>query len=286
MTTEAPQDQTRQDDRQDDRQPVRVAASLKPTTIEQLRADSLHIDALVQRELVTTRVKRMAANLNLEGIGVLTVSRRPGGGDYIIDGQHRQQALLTADFGDYLVTCQIYHGLTRAQEAELFRLLNRTVRANAFDDFTKGVVAGDPECVAINAIVESCGLKIGAEKIRGNISAVTKLRNVYAVGGDKALRATLATIVNTWGLTHGAFNGQIIEGIGQFYAQYGEAIQVSDNTSFIRRLAKYEGGPDALLGRARHEQRTYRKPVNVAVMNILIGIYNTGRRTRRLSSSD
>lgn len=180
--------------------PLSVVESIgqKKAKIETHPASSLVRDERVQRSIVDKRVRDIAKDLRFEGIGVVTVSRRKDGKCYILDGQHRVLALIEAGHGDFKVTCRVMEGLTLAQEAALFRLLNNTRRPGAMDDYLKGIVEGDPECLAINAILKRNDLKVSMGAMNGTISCVDAIRKVYRAregAGPAALGFALSTAI-------------------------------------------------------------------------------------------
>lgn len=249
-------------------------------TIEKLPAHTLRVDDRVQRTLSAPRVQRMSNALDLDGLAVLTISRRPDG-DYIIDGQHRYAALVAADMGDWEVDCKVYHGLTLAQEASLFRTLNETRVVGAFDKYTKGVLAGDPECVAVDVLVTEAGLRVAKLPSNGCIAAVRSLTDIYAKpGGPEALAVTLATIVQAWGRGRDSLDGFVIAGVGAVFLRYGGQV---DHMGLSRKLAKRPGGPTALIGDARGMRKMRNSgTVADAMAEIIVRDYNSGKRSGRL----
>src|SRR5262249_42350368 len=91
------------------------------------------INPLGPRDLNQARVAKLAAAFDLEQIGAPVVSHR-GGWYYLIDGQHRIEALKLwlGSWEHQQVQCWCYKGLTEAQEAGLFLTLNDTLTVHAF----------------------------------------------------------------------------------------------------------------------------------------------------------
>ncbi len=81
---------------------------------------ALEIDPTYQRDLDLNWAKNIAENFNPQLLEVLQVSYREGH-YYVFDGQHTLKAL-EMKFGDtdYPVSCKVYHGLTKQEEAQLF----------------------------------------------------------------------------------------------------------------------------------------------------------------------
>lgn len=121
----------------------------------------MRVSALAQRELNESRVEHIAAAMDLEQIGTPTVNERDGH-FYVIDGQHRVEALrrwLGDDCEGQQIQCWSYVGLTEEEEAEKFLKLNDTLTVNAMAKFKVG--AGE------NLIFERDGysITIAREKV-------------------------------------------------------------------------------------------------------------------------
>jgi len=237
-------------------------------------------DERVQRSIIPARVRKLQQSMNLDGIGVITVSKRSDGTLVILDGQHRVQALIDNGMGEWRVECHVHHGLSLPQEAALFRTLNDTRRALPYDDFVKGVLAGDEECVAINDIVEGAGLKVADQVGDGRVRAVTALRRIYGSGESVApetLRDTLDVAIAAWGRTADALDGQILTGIGLVLGRYTEEV---DLPVLIRKLAKRPGGPPALLGDARGLKKLEGGSIARSIARLIVITYNRGKRVQ------
>lgn len=252
--------------------------------IKEIPAEKLQLDPTVQREQTPARLKYMEENLDLDAIGVLTVSDRGRGNYFILDGQHRWQALVNTGLGEWPVRCHVYSKLSTAEEAQLFRDLNNTKRRSAYDDFSKGVLAGDPECVAITRIVGDAGLKIGAQKSDGVIRAVAALSRTYRSAnghGESLLANVLAVAQSAWGNQADAFDGHIIAGLGRLLAKYNGDV---DRDALAQKLAKIPGGPAGLIGRAQARREFEGGAVAANVMAVAVATYNKGRRSGALEA--
>ncbi|HTE63672.1 MAG TPA: DUF6551 family protein [Solirubrobacteraceae bacterium] len=248
------------------------------TTRGKYRADSLIRDERVQRNLVAARVRKIREQLDLDGVGVITICQRATGERVILDGQHRVQALIDAGHGDRLVECHVHHHLSISEEAALFRVLNDTRRTTAYDDFTKGVTAGDEECVAINKIVEKLDLRVTDQTTAGGVRAVATLRSLYRTkDGADTLEHALSVATQAWGRNADALDGHVLGGIGTVVSRYGDEL---DLAVLARKLAKREGGPLALLGDAKGLRRLRGGTLARSVAVIVTDTYNRGRRSQ------
>lgn len=258
-------------------------------TTEFIKVDDLFIDHAVQREMIPARTKRLMAEFDPDSLGVLTVNRRDDATNSVVDGQHRAEMLRRLSFGDWKVKCDVYHELSLEDEARLWRRLNNTRRPTAYDDFKAALVEGDAEAVAINRITESFGITIGDQTRDGQVRCVNVLRQVYRGGRSngvathpEALAAALGVLVESWGSVAPALDGAVIYGLGLLFLRYGDEI---DKQSLAQKLAKFPGGPHALIGRARGLRELRPGTVPQHLMAIVVDVYNSKRRVDRLEAA-
>lgn len=256
--------------------------STQRVTVRKVRADALTIDDHVQRRCIPARVTRLADGLDLDGVGVITVSERADGTLAVLDGQHRIRALMENGMGEWEVQCRIYHGLTPRDEAAIFRLLNNTRATSIYDDYKVGLVAQDREWVPIDDAVRRAGLEISDQAADGKIMCVSSLRQVYRSAnngrpGDELVEDTLATALAAWGATTEAVEGNIVAGLGIVLQTYGNEL---DRAVLVRKLAKFPGGPSGLLGRAKALRDIRPSTIARLVAAVIVATYNTGRRKK------
>jgi Family of unknown function (DUF6551) len=122
-------------------------------------ADTLRLDLKVQRAIIASRLRKMTANFNPDGVGELLVSRRPDG-LYIIDGQHRQRTVLAKHNGTGpvpTVTCEIYTGLSQEDEARLFLLRNDRAGVSGVDRDRNLNTMGDVQTLEVQMAAQAAG---------------------------------------------------------------------------------------------------------------------------------
>ena len=258
--------------------------NLKKPKTEWMVAGKLTVDPRYQRDVIPARVKALADQLDLDGLGVFVVSRRSDGTLAIIDGQHRLEALKAHDWqNDWKVECRVYEGLDLEQEAELYRQLNNTRSLCSWDFYKAGLVSGDTQCLAVDAVAKSCGLRVSNQSGDGRICCVATLRKVYAQFGGDALKHALKIATSSWGHTAGAVEKEIVHGLSIVFDRYNGKI---DQPWLIKKLAKSPGGPSGLLGRARGLKEVQTAPVYRIVSQQIIALYNKGKRTGTLDETD
>lgn len=253
---------------------------------ELVSVDSLTIDSRVQRRegVKASRVATIAADFNPDALGSITVSRRKNGTLVVLDGAHRCEAARIAEYASPLHAL-VYDGLTLAQEAAMFNLLN-TFQAPSFISRTLAkVVAGDPESTAIVHAIEGHGWKIGLNSDNGVFSALQAAERVYRNGvgtldvGEhpELLEQTVAFITTTWHRDRESAHQMIVLGVGQLFGRLGEAVDVTKLSKVLAQERPYN-----IIGHAKSMQALQGGTTPSALAKVLVGMHNKGRRTNLL----
>ena len=254
---------------------IERAARLRWVPLTQMR-----VNPLAQRELRPARVSRLAAEFDVEQMGTPTVSYR-GGWYYLIDGQHRIEALKVwlGVWEDQQVQCWCYEGLTEADEAEVFLKLNDTLAVRCFDRFKVAIQAGRTIEADIDRIVRALGLRISASRGNGGISATGTLARVYARGGPKVLSRALRIIRDAYG--DAGLDGPVIDGIGLLCQRYDG--QLPDQLA-VERLSSAHGGVSGLVSRAGHLRQQTGDAQPQCVAAAAVEAINRGNGGKKLPS--
>jgi hypothetical protein len=205
---------------------------------------NMKTNPLAQREINQARVDRLAATFDIEQIGVPTVSERAGS-FYIIDGQHRIEALREIGWGDQQIQCWTYTGLSEQDEAEMFLKLNDTLAVDAYWKFKVGVEAGRETETDIDRIVRSCRLVVTRDQLPGSIRAVGTLVRVYRRAGAAVLARTLCIIRDAFG--DAGFEAIVIDGIAYLCQRYNGDLDVAEA---VKALSDVNGGVNGLINQA------------------------------------
>lgn len=250
----------------------------RETVLRWVPIADMKISPLAQRDMNNARVNKIIAEFDLEQIGTPTVNGRDGF-YYIIDGQHRVEALRGIGWGDQQIQCWTYRGLTEQEEAEKFLKLNDTLAVNAYAKFRIGVQAGRETETDINNIVQGQGLRISTDKTEGAISAVSALRTVYHQSGPGQLARALGIIRDAYG--DAGLQAAVILGIGLMCGRYDASL---DTARAVEVLGKSHGGVHGLLSKGE----TIRRQVGGAKMHCVaaaaVEIINAGRGGKKLPS--
>jgi hypothetical protein len=236
----------------------------------------MSVSPLSQRDLNQNRVDHIVATFDLEQIGTPTVNLRDGI-YWVIDGQHRIQALREIGWEDQQVQCWTYEGLTEEEEAEKFLKLNDYLAVNALAKFRVSVQAGRAVECDIDRIVRALGLVVSADRVPGGIGAVGTLRRVYERAGAAVLRQTLTLVRDAYG--DSGMEAAVIDGLGLFVHRYGSEV---DFGATVTRLTNAHGGAHGLLGKAENIRRATGNQKNHCVAAAAVEIINAGRGGKKL----
>lgn len=175
------------------------------------------VDPRYQRKL-TNLVNEIAANYFPPLVGTVITSERAGRAKAnlaIIDGQHRWVGATRAKGIEHIPTL-IYRGLTQADEADLFALLQDKRRnLTSWQRFRSRLVAGNPDALAMAAIVESTGWVLNADSETDSVRAIGALRYVYN-RSPELLRDTMQVIASAWGTERDNAGADVIRGLSRF----------------------------------------------------------------------
>lgn len=249
---------------------------MQKPTIKKVRANDLSMDITVQRDLDTRRVRKMAADLRLEAIGTLCVSRRSDGTMVVIDGGHRRGALIEAGEGDTPVNAEVYTGLELADEAALFRYRNATQKVPYLDRFRVRLIEGEKQAVAVEALAKKHGWAVipSSNDNTPVLLSVMKLEQLTGMDEDVA-DLTLEVVTRAWGYTYEAVDYRVLDGLFRFLKRYWKDVDVDD---LVIKLSNYSGGPEALVSRAQGLRDTLATSQGMAVAELITEAYNKGKK--------
>jgi hypothetical protein len=255
--------------------------------IVKVNVSELHIDPAMQRRLNRHWVEAHVALFDPEKLGRIVVSRRADGKLYIVDGQHRVELLRAIGYGDQDIEAELFEGLTRQGEADLFLARNDRIAVKTFDKFRLRIEAGDPAAVGVANVLKGLGLSLSSSREVGTVTAVAALEFVYTgaritsdVLGPAVLKTTLEIILKAWGRDAKNFEGAIISGLGIVVLRFGTVIDLG---TLIDKLSKTPG-PNWLQGRAKAMAAVVRgKAANAMARVIVDEVYNVGRRAGKLA---
>lgn len=257
----------------------RKPSKVRPVLISRMRVPP----ALVaQRSFSQPHADKIAAALDLNKLGYPIINHRDGI-DWVLDGQHRIEALKARGFENDLLDCEVYEDLTDAEAAEIF--LGRDARRaiGQFDKFHVACTAGRKRENDIRRAIEAQGLKVSRNKSEGCIGAVNACGKVYDRSGDVVLGQAIRTLKQAFNSDPSAFDGTLIEGAGLVFNRYNGQ---TDEKDLARKLAAVPYGVHGILRRAEAQRERTGNQKSQCIAAVLVDIYNRGlhSRTSRLPS--
>lgn len=197
---------------------------------------------------------------------------------WIIDGQHSTDGYKQwlGDWEGQKVECEVYHGLSEKEEANLFDWLNNTKQVAAYDRFAIRATAGREVEVNISAIVSLHGIKIARHRSPGTMNCVSALRRVFEKGPE-CLDETLR--ISYKGFGEPGLDSDLIFGISQLVSRYNGRLNAS---RAIAAFAGLRGGANALRSRAERLRQQTGASRNQCIAAAAVEVINRGRGGKKL----
>lgn len=240
--------------------------------------DQIKVNPAAQRELKQSRVDHLVANLDLDQIGNPVLNER-NGSFYVIDGQHRIEALRQFGFTNETVQCWVHFGLTEAEEAERFLQINDTLAVEAHAKYRTAVNAGRPTECEIERVVRLNGCVVSKDNLPGAISAVGTLRRIFDRSGSVVLGRTLRIAHDAYGEV--GLAAPVLDGLGLLCQRYNGDL---DDKVAVERLGSAAGGAGGLLGLAERTRHSTGERKGVCVAAAAVDIINRGKGGKKLPS--
>jgi hypothetical protein len=244
---------------------TRIATS---GTIRWIKVGDILVNPSAQRELRPGWAHTIAANFDPAKFGIPVLSRR-GDHFYVVDGQHRIEALRIMGRQGNIVQCEVRENLDEQDEAAMFLGRNASKTVRAVDKFRVGVVAGLPAEAEINRITNECGLTVGSSG-HSDLRCTTTLMRLHRFSPE-TLRRTL-TIANKVYGTPG-LAAHFLDGLGMFVHRFPDVADADVIAALTHR-----GGFTVLLSQAEMNKNKYGKPMPVAIGFTIHEIVNARRR--------
>jgi hypothetical protein len=244
--------------------------------VRAIPASRLFVDSSYQRDANLPRVARMVAEFDVTRLGVLEVSDRGDGSYAIVEGQHRwlaaRQAMATPELPDPPLVCQVHRGLDVAGEANLFYLIDRGRKVlSGYDRWKARRGSGEKVVLQIEERCAAFDLQIRNTTKAGVIRSHVALEAVVELGGLQLLTDTLSVLVEAYGRTVDAMDGDIIKGLAVVLHNY-------DDPEEIRRKALVDAlgdtPPRSLKSRAQALKEAHRAEIPRLIAAVIVSRYN------------
>lgn len=252
---------------------------------DHIPANLLEIDPGVQRPVSKTQVTRIAANFSEEALGVITVSARQdlvhNAVRYIVlDGQtrlHAVRAVAGTDDTSIQMLAQVYHNLTREEEAKIFLTHNDRVSVNPLAKYRVSLVAGEEWALDIHRIADRHGFEVSVDApIHRRFTAVGRARAILAQeGGLDALDRAFDTITRAWGHQKKAASAETVSGLGLLYLRHNGKV---DHRGLVMRL-KESGDAASFCGKVKQRMGDMGLSLAEASYSRLVQLHDKSKKT-------
>ena len=246
-----------------------------------IKLGDMRVSPKAQREFRRPHAVALAAAFELEAMGFPVVSWRDGYW-WVLDGQHRIQALRYVGFSDDdQIQCECYESLTEAEEAELFLRRDERRKVSTFDRFRIGVVAEREEDLDIQRIVALQNCKISRDKEEHCIGAIAALRFAYQLS-PVTMRRAVAILDKAYDGDPSAFQSDLIRGMALVCQRYDGSL---NDDQAIAKLGRLNGGTISLIRKANAlKEKTGHTKANCVAAAVVDTLNARGASGRKLES--
>jgi hypothetical protein len=206
--------------------PARPAIDL-PVEVEVVKLDTGLLNSaghLYQRPVDVWYVDRLVETFSWTKFGTPFVNQRPDGSYWVVDGQHRIDAL-RQKFGNMEWWFYLTHVEGPKEEAEIFAAVNDGHgRPKPAVLFQGRLTRREPTAVEIERIVMEEGMSLNLlnpKESEFEIASVSALDTIYK-RGPEALREVLRFVRQTWGGQEDFASSAVLTGVAKFFEHYGE----------------------------------------------------------------
>lgn len=243
----------------------------------------LKIDMAVQRAIIPSRVRKIATNFDPILIGELLVSEREDG-LYILDGHHRMAAALSQNGNTpTTVTCEVFTGLSKANEAQLFLGRNDRASVRSHDRFRNLATLGDQETLNVQMAAQAAGFVFISDDVedatfRDRAAAVAIMRDADRRKGIEATGIEhLTRVLKFYARMYGnqdRVESLIVKAVSKIFLKHDSA----DEDRLYDRL---RGIPPQQVAQMAEQHYANESPVRslskvTAAVEAVIEVYNRG----------
>lgn len=227
-----------------------------------VKPNDLRVDYSYQRLPSPDRVNSIARNYNGNALGVITLSIRENGELFIIDGQHRIEALKKIGKGNDDINAIVFFDLSIKDEAEMFVIMNESrTKPKRADLHKASAKAGDGESIEIDNVLAKHGLSVGDKPGDNIVRAIGTLHKVNSKIGIDKLDEIIQILIDANGKHSSAFQSEYICAVACILVQFNNV----DKTRFTSAIQTL-GDPTLAILKAANNGGTA-KPI-VKILNL------------------
>jgi hypothetical protein len=189
----------------------------------EIAVDDIKVDLAVQRAIVPARLRKLVGQFDPILLGELLVSERPTG-LYVLDGQHRLRAAAESEVTT--VTCEVFTGLSQADEARLFMGRNDRAGVARVDRDRNLATAGDADTLHVQMAAQSAGFTFVADRaedstFRDRAAGIAIMRDAekrryVEVSGPEHLARVFAFYARAYG-NHERVESLLLKTLGRIF---------------------------------------------------------------------
>ncbi len=264
-----------------------AAASFKPESVDhyvttgELTFGQMAIDPEIQRPVDARLVNKIAAEFDPDALGVVVVSVRVDEDDkthyVVLDGQQRLNGANKAGWKEP-VMAKLHHGLTRQDEARLFRLLNNRKPVTPYQVFKAELVEGREVPVQIIEILREVGVPFGPPKGFGGVEAAKRIMALPNGTGAVSFRWALQVIKDVYavdGFSSNIYDYRVVEALARLHHRHANRIKTQE---LVERLQARGSNVLSLIQAGKLQQDVNGGPLGPSIINAIIRIYNRKRQ--------
>jgi len=267
-----------------------VVNGLDTSDVRVIALSSINVSPPYQRTIVRNEVRSIVKSFDEDAVGALMVGERADGSLWLVDGLQRYSALVELGIASW--KCVIFQSKGQAHEAKIFKIANTgRTKVSAGAIFRAALVEGEQDCIDINNLVNSCGLRLDLDGVGShwpNVKAIKAVQRVYSRYGADTLRRSLNVIASSWPENEDGLRGDTIEGMATFFARAVPADESSHGVRddvLVKQLRKRN--PMEILVFATSAQKMVSSSTkHRLVADVIASTYNHRLRVGKVRLSD
>lgn len=253
--------------------------------IEWIVAGDISAHPRVQRPFNKAHGEKIAAEFDPDKFMPLLVvpDQRRDGKYWVFGGQHRHYGALHALGADQRIPCHVFEDAPIEKLAAVCKAIDQGALAwRTLDKWAIRILAREEVPLKVEAILKRNGLHVEKSKGPGVVQAVSACESIFLkTGNDAVLEKTVKALRAAYGDDPDGYDKTLILGLGHVMQLFDGQIESAD---LAQKLAKHSG-PARLVGQARDTAKSEGISVHRAAAVRILRIYNSGRRSGRLTLS-
>lgn len=198
-----------------------ISFKIKNKLSSQVKPNDLMVDLSYQREINKNKIVNIVKSYNPNAIGVVTLSIRENGDLYIIDGQHRVEALKQLGYGNSDINAIVFFDLTIQEEARLFVIMNENrTKPKKSDLYKASIKSGDNNLIELNNMLNRNNIVVDDRPGDGIMRAIGTLDKVTAKIGIVNAEKVVQVLMSANGNNSTSFQAQYITAVSTIIVKY------------------------------------------------------------------